>query len=79
MKNLFKELSQKYSKIDDNFLSLFEKRSIFFIEDGTDLKGEIANSSVGGNPFERSFANNEKDLYGKQNTKIDDYPPSILS
>lgn len=36
--------------IDDAFLSLFEKRHVLFIEDGTDLKGEIVGSS-NGNPF----------------------------
>ena len=40
LKSLMKELKQKYSKVDEKFLSLFEKRHIIFIENGTDL-GEI--------------------------------------
>lgn len=56
MKHLFKDLASKYSKIDDDFLALFEKRYILFIEDGTDLKGEISSSANrGGNPFDKSY------------------------
>jgi len=43
-KQLFIDLGKIYKKIDDDFLSLFEKRYILFIEDGTDLKGEFGNS-----------------------------------
>ena len=32
------DLKSKYKKIDDKFLSLFEKRHIIFVEDGVDLK-----------------------------------------
>ena len=53
MKNLVKELAKKYHKIDDAFLSLFEKKPVIFIEDGTDLKGEIASNQ---NQFEKSYA-----------------------
>jgi hypothetical protein len=34
------EIKKKYNKISEDFLSLFEKRFIIFIEDGTDLKEE---------------------------------------
>lgn len=36
-KKLFGELRKRFNKIDEEFLSLFEKRHIIFIEDGTDL------------------------------------------
>jgi len=31
-------LKKKYNKINEEFLTLFEKRMIIFLEDGTDLK-----------------------------------------
>jgi len=40
MKALVAELRKKHSKIDDAFLALFEKRSMIFVEDGTDLKAD---------------------------------------
>lgn len=53
-KKLFKQLRQRFNKIDDAFLSLFEKKYIIFMQDGTDLKGELANSSHG-NPFDQDL------------------------
>ena len=35
------DLQKEYKKIDEKFLSLFEKRYIIFIEDGADLKKEL--------------------------------------
>lgn len=58
-KKLFGELRKRYHKIDDEFLSLFEKRYIIFIEDGTDLMGELANSEKG-NPFDSDIASQLK-------------------
>jgi len=40
MKNRISELKKTYNKIDDNFLSQFEKRYIIFIEDGIDLRND---------------------------------------
>ena len=34
------ELAKRYDKIDEEFLSLFEKRPIVFIEDGRDLQAD---------------------------------------
>ena len=34
----YKKVMKKYKKINEEFLSLFEKRMIIFIEDGVDLK-----------------------------------------
>ena len=39
-----REVIKQNKKVDDAFLSLFEKRNILFIEDGTDLKGELSNN-----------------------------------
>ena len=36
-----KEVYSQFKKIDDKFLSLFEKKYIIFIEDGTDLKDQL--------------------------------------
>ena len=38
MKSLMLELKANYSRIDDAFLSLFEKRQIVFVENGIDLQ-----------------------------------------
>ena len=35
-----KEIKIKYNKVDDEFLNLFEKRYIIFIENGVDLKAD---------------------------------------
>ena len=35
-----KEIKIKYKKVDDEFLNLFEKRYIIFIENGVDLKSD---------------------------------------
>ena len=40
MKNRITDLKKTYDKIDNAFLSQFEKRYILFLEDGTDLKAE---------------------------------------
>lgn len=64
-KHLFKELARRHSKIDDDFLDLFEKRNILFIEDGTDLKGEISSSAFGGNPFDKNYNDPTKSLPSK--------------
>lgn len=53
-KMLMGELKKRFKKIDDEFLSLFVKRSILFIEDGEDLKGELTNN-IASNPFDRDF------------------------
>ena len=34
------EIKSKHNKISEEFLALFEKRFIIFIEDGADLKEE---------------------------------------
>ncbi len=44
MKSLMLELKRKYSRIDDRFLNLFEKRNIVFIENGIDLKSQFDGS-----------------------------------
>lgn len=38
MKDKIAYLRKKYKKVNDEFLNLFEKRHIIFIEDGADLK-----------------------------------------
>lgn len=38
MKLRLMDLRRKYDKVDDEFLALFEKRYIIFIENGVDLK-----------------------------------------
>jgi len=43
LKLRIKEVCKKHNKVDEAFLSLFEKRHILFLEDGTDLKGELVN------------------------------------
>lgn len=35
-------LKKKYKRINEEFLTLFEKRMIIFIEDGTDLKKDCS-------------------------------------
>jgi hypothetical protein len=37
-KERLKDLKRKHKRVDDEFLALFQKRFIIFIEDGTDLK-----------------------------------------
>ena len=37
MKQKHADLSKKYKKIDEDFLGLFERRFIVFMEDGADL------------------------------------------
>jgi len=46
LKQKIREICKKYNKIDDEFLKNIEKRHILFIEDGTDLKGEIASHGL---------------------------------
>ena len=38
MKVRLMDLRKQYNQVDDNFLALFEKRYIIFIENGVDLK-----------------------------------------
>ena len=39
-KDRLKELKQKLKSVNDEFLNIFEKRYIVFIENGTDLKND---------------------------------------
>ena len=39
-KDRLQEIKQKYTKVNDEFLNLFEKRNIIFIENGVDLKND---------------------------------------
>lgn len=41
MKKVMKELQVRYKSINDDFLKLFEKHEIVFIEDGVDLKKDL--------------------------------------
>lgn len=38
MKVRLADLRRQYNQVDDNFLALFEKRYVIFIENGVDLK-----------------------------------------
>lgn len=40
MKNRMADLKSRFKKINDDFLDLFEKRNIIFMEDGVDLKND---------------------------------------
>lgn len=40
LKLRMQEIKKKYNKVSEQFLDLFEKRFIIFIEDGVDLKEE---------------------------------------
>ena len=39
-KERLKEIKSKYNRVNDEFLNLFEKRFIIFIENGVDLKAD---------------------------------------
>lgn len=55
-KHIMAEVVKLHKRVDDDFLALFEKRHIIFIEDGADLAEELkaGNSPVRGKPREPS-------------------------
>ena len=57
MKTRLSFLRKKYKAVDDEFLSLFEKRYIIFIENGVDLKKDC---NCFGDDYKNRMISNEQ-------------------